>query len=127
MLHRIRGVRQDEAARERIWFQDEFFDLFVWTDASGTIVAFQLCYDRLNGERVLAWNQLSGFSHRAVDDGENTPLKNMSPIMVTDGHFAAERIRAEFEQRSNELDVRLHDFICGKIHEAGRMISGTAA
>jgi hypothetical protein len=126
MLHKIRAVRQDEASRERHWFQDDFFDLFVWTDESGTIVAFQLCYDRLNHERVLAWNATSGFSHRGVDDGENTPLKNMSPIMVADGRFAAERIAAEFGRRAKKLDSRLHDFIYGKIGEAGIVISRSA-
>jgi hypothetical protein len=126
MLQKIRRVRQDDASRERQWFQDDLFDLFVWTDESGTIVAFQLCYDRPNRERILAWNKTSGFSHRGVDDGEATPLKNMSPIMVTDGNFAAERIAAEFGRRGKELDPRLHDFIYAKIGEAGIVISGSA-
>ena len=126
MLQKIRRVRQDDATRERQWFQDDLFDLFVWTDESGAVVAFQLCYDRPNRERVLAWNKTSGFSHRGVDDGENTPLKNMSPIMVSDGNFVAERIAAEFGRRAKELDPRLHDFINTKIGEAGIVISGSA-
>jgi hypothetical protein len=126
MLQKIRRVRQDDATRERQWFQDDLFDLFVWTDESGAVVAFQLCYDRPNRERVLAWNKTSGFSHRGVDDGENTPLKNMSPIMVSDGNFVAERIAAEFGRRAKELDPRLHDFINTKIGEAGIVVSGSA-
>jgi hypothetical protein len=54
MLQKIRGARQDNASRERQWFQDDYFDLFFWTDAAGKVLAFQLCYDRLRHERVLA-------------------------------------------------------------------------
>jgi hypothetical protein len=111
-------VRQDEPSRERRWYQDDFFDLFVWTDAAGSISAFQLCYDRSHLERVLVWDATSGFSHRRVDDGESTPIKNMSPIMVSDGRFSATPIAAAFQQRKGELDARMHDFIYRKIIEA---------
>ena len=124
MLQKIRGVRQDDAPLERNWFQDDFFDLFVWTDASGAVVAFQLCYDRLNHERVLAWNATAGFIHRRVDDGERTPVKNMSPIMVIDGPFGADGVAAEFERRGMEIDLPLRDFIRGKIGEAGARLTG---
>ena len=65
MLQKIRGVRQDDASRERHWFQDDYFDLFVWTDAAGKVLAFQLCYDRLRNERVLAWNAEHGWLRRS--------------------------------------------------------------
>ena len=125
MLQKIRGVRQDEASLERQWFQDDFFDLFVWTDASGTVVAFQLCYDRLNHERVLAWDQTAGTIHRRVDDGEHTPAKNMSPMMVRDGQFGAEEIAVQFEQRGRDLDLHLRNFIRSKIGEAEESLTGT--
>ena len=53
MLQKIRGVRQDNASRERHWFQDDYFYLFVWTDAAGKVLVFQLCYDRLRNEVCL--------------------------------------------------------------------------
>lgn len=39
MLQQIQGVRQDGNERERHWFQDDYFDLFVWTDAAGHVAA----------------------------------------------------------------------------------------
>ena len=125
MLQKIRGVRQDEASLERQWFQDDFFDLFVWTDESGTVVAFQLCYERLNHERVLAWDRTAGTIHRRVDDGEHTPAKNMSPMMVRDGQFGAEEIAVQFEQRGRDLDLHLRNFIRSKIGEAEESLTGT--
>ena len=122
MLQKIRGVRQDDASRERHWFQDDYFDLFVWTDAAGKVLAFQLCYDRLRNERVLAWSAERGFIHRRVDDGEEMPAKNMTPIMVADGWFAAEDIGAEFDVRGSGMDTAVRDFIRHKIGEAGSQL-----
>jgi hypothetical protein len=118
MLQKIRGVRQDDADRERHWFQDDFFDLFAWTDATGEVVAFQLCYDRLNRERVLSWSESAGFIHRRIDDGEELPVQKMAPIMVADGRFAAESIAAEFDSRSASINTHWRQFICLKIEEA---------
>jgi hypothetical protein len=128
MLQKIRGVRQDDASRTRDWFQDDFFDLFVWSEASGAVVAFQLCYDRLKHERVLAWNREGGFLHRRVDDGEHTPIKNMSPILVTDGIFASGALAAEFGERATNLDSAVREFIARKIAQADAGLrSGAAA
>jgi hypothetical protein len=124
MLQRIRGVRQDEASRERHWFQDEYFDLFVWTEPSGAVVSFQLCYDRSRHERVLAWNWTEGLTHRRVDDGEQTPVKNRSPIMATDARGSIDGVAAEFDRRGMELDARMRDFILQKIEEAAIQFSG---
>ena len=118
MLRKIRGVRQDDASRTRDWFQDDFFDLFVWSEAPGSVVAFQLCYDRLNHERVLAWRRDGGFLHRRIDDGEQTPIKNMSPILVTDGRFEPDALAAEFHARSGSLDRAVRQFIALKIADA---------
>ena len=118
MLQKIRGVRQDDTERERHWFQDDFFDLFAWTDSAGDVVAFQLCYDRLNRERVLAWSEPTGFIHRRIDDGEARPSQKMAPIMVADGEFAADDIVAEFDGRSTAIDLRWRQFIRMKIEEA---------
>lgn len=124
MLQRIRGVRQDEASRERHWFQDDYFDLFVWTEPSGAVVSFQLCYDRSRHERVLAWNWTEGLTHRRVDDGEQTPVKNRSPIMATDARGSIDGVAAEFDRRGMELDARMRDFILQKIEEAAIQFSG---
>jgi hypothetical protein len=57
MLREISAVRQDQADLRRRWFQDDYFDLFVWVAPEGGIVAFQLAYDRGGDERVLGWHR----------------------------------------------------------------------
>ncbi len=45
----------DEAPLSRRWFHDEYFDLFVWQDASAAVVRFELCYGAGASERALVW------------------------------------------------------------------------
>jgi hypothetical protein len=123
MLYEILGVRQDDIELARRWFQDEYFDLFVWSGPDGQVSAFQLCYDRLKNERVLAWRKEGGFSHRRVDDGEARPGHKMSPLMVTDGRFFGYRIAREFERRGAELSPDLRDFLLLRISEAGKLLA----
>jgi hypothetical protein len=91
------------------------------------VLAFQLCYDRLRHERVLAWSGERGFIHRRVDDGEQTPVKNMTPIMVADGRFATEYVGAEFDVRGSGMDAAARDFIRRKIGEAGSRLGESRA
>ena len=87
------------------------------------MVAFQLCYDRLKRERVLAWSEPTGFIHRRIDDGEELPVQKMAPILVADGQFAAKGIAAEFGRRSPSIDARWRQFILTKIDEAAVQFS----
>lgn len=118
MLEEIRAVRQDASGIRRQWFQDDFFDLFTWTNEAGEVSAFQLCYDRLRRERVLAWTREAGFQHRRIDDGEALPGPKMAPLMVADGFFLADDIAREFADRSLDIDAAWRRFILAKIDEA---------
>jgi hypothetical protein len=51
----------------------------------------------------------------------------MTPIMVTDGRFAAEDIGAEFDVRGSGMDAAVRDFIRRKIGEAeSRLVESPA-
>lgn len=125
MLEAIRALRQDDPDRVRYWFQDEYFDLFAWTDTAGEVVSFQLCYDRLERERVLAWNTTTGFSHRRVDDGETLPGHKMAPLMLADGVFAMHAVFAEFDRRSTGIESHWRQFMLGKLGEAAAHFSAS--
>jgi hypothetical protein len=59
MLREIPAVRQDRADLKRRWYQDDFFDLYTWHAADGTLLSFQLCYDVRGRERALTWHVLA--------------------------------------------------------------------
>ncbi len=64
MLREIRGVDQRDPRRCKRWFQDDYFELFLWQDGAGTILEFQLCYRRdTRQERILDWRRGRGMQH----------------------------------------------------------------
>ncbi len=60
MLEEVESVKQQPGENFCRWFSDEYFDLYVWTDPSGTITGFQLCYDKPGKERAFTWFSDSG-------------------------------------------------------------------
>jgi len=118
MLREMTSVRQIPDEPRRRWFSDEHFDLVIWIGENGNILGFQLCYDRTHAERALTWRMESGFSHNAVDTGENRPGRYKStPILVADGSFDAETVAAKFQGHSGVLDSKIADFIYYKLLE----------
>lgn len=97
-------VRQIPGEHKRRWFSSPDMDLFVWTDDAGNYSGFELCYDKSDREHAISWRANTGFSHAAVDDGENRPGRYKStPIHVADGYFDAKRIHSSFKASSASL------------------------
>jgi len=80
-------------------------DLIVWTNEFRSITAFELYYDKNINEHVLIWRKESGFSHLAVDDGEQMPALSYkeTPMLIPDGIFDPDRIRRLFERSQGGL------------------------
>lgn len=114
MLREIAAVRQDSADLRRRWFQDDYFDLFVWSAPDGGIVAFQLAYDRGRNERVLGWARNSGYLHRQVDSGEESVFQNMTPLLTGAARFPRLAVIAQFDARSGELEEQIRRFVRDK-------------
>ena len=96
MLREIRGIEQRNLRRVKRWFQDDYFDLFVWQDRLGTILEFQLCYRRdTRDERVLDWRRGRGFQHlkpdspHAADSG--TRASSSAPAAISRSTSASGR------------------------------------
>lgn len=107
-------VRQHDPQLRRRWFRDDYFDLFTWQavdGAAGRWSGFQLCYDRPARERALSWHAGKGYAHERVDDGEATPTKNRTPVMVADGAMPLTTVLAEFDARAGSLDPALRAFL----------------
>lgn len=100
----------------RRWLADDYVDLFVWYQADRqTIAGFQLCYDKGHREHALTWMEGKGFTHHAVDDGEDSPLANRTPILRPDGVVRVDKLAAEFEARSTALDPVIRDYVLERL------------
>jgi len=117
VLREIGSVRQDSDRGLRRWFQDEYFDLFVWLDAAGTPLAFQLCYERNRGEGAITWNSSAGFVHDRVDAGEPSPKRSMTPMLRADGQPPYFRIYNRFLAASTACPTELRAFVIERLRE----------
>jgi hypothetical protein len=107
MLREIAAVRQDSDKVKRRWFQDDYFDLFVWTDEREGVVRFHMCYDRQGYERVLAWSEHDGFQHYAVHSDEETPVRNDAALFADDGRFEAATVVQQFALGAESLPAAM--------------------
>lgn len=122
MLREIKAVRQDDPTQTRRWFQDDYFDLFVWVTRAGQVSAFQLGYDRSRRERALSWSTTRGFSHSRVDAGEDTPFQSRTPLLVPGGSCPVRTLLRELERRGGALEAPLRDFLLSKLRLVRRSL-----
>jgi hypothetical protein len=121
MLREITAVRQDEPDSIRRWFQDDYFDLFLWVTPQGKVSAFQVAYERTRDERVLSWSQMRGFVHSRVDSGENGSFDSRTPLLIADDCCPIRVVYREFERRSATLESSLRAFLIDKLKQGRRM------
>ena len=122
MLRDIRGVDQRDPQRVKRWFQDDYFDLFVWQDRAGELVRFQLCYERdTRRERALEWQQGVGFQHLAVRQRYGgSPGRDHSGDMALDGVLPYVALKDRFASAARGLPQEMHRFIEDKLTEYAR-------
>lgn len=116
MLREIETVDDRESGYRKRWFNDSSMDLIVWYGADGQFARFQLCYDKNLREHLLSWNELSGFSHHKVDDGEQVLGGHKdTPILLPDGSIDAVKIISSFREQAAGVEECVVSFICTKL------------
>jgi hypothetical protein len=97
-------VNQRLISERRRWFNDESMDLYVWYDADRTMIGFQVCFDRLSKEDAFTWLASGYTSVAQVDQGEDLPFSNMTPILVATKSANINELREQFRRRSKGID-----------------------
>ena len=116
MLSEIPHIRQRHGESPRRWFEDDFFDLIVWLNASQAILGFQLVYDKGRAPRALTWCQDDGYGHYQVEDGEPRPGQpKAAPLLRPDGPFDRHGIGEAFAYASAHIDPAIAQFVRHKI------------
>jgi hypothetical protein len=108
-------TQQHRGEQNRRWFSNPYFDLIVWQNSLSEITKFQLCYDKSGKERAVTWTQGKGFDHNLIDEGEETPFKNQSPILLKDGQFHASEVLEIFIADSELIDQQIRSFVIDKL------------
>ncbi len=116
-MHEILPPRKEAEGVSRRWFQDDYFDLYIWQAKGGGVSAFQLCYDRRANERSLRWSPATGFAHDGVDIPEDKPGRAMSALLVVDGVFPAEMVIKRFTESAKSLPAQLREEVAARLAE----------
>lgn len=120
MLKELDNVRQVPGEGRRRWFADEYFDLIVWLDDEDGLAGFQLCYDKMGSERALTWRADGGYSHHAIDTGEDrTGRQKATPILVADGLFETSAVAGRFRRECDRIEPGIADFVYRKLIDYG--------
>lgn len=114
MLKELPATQVPGEPRRR-WFADEHFDLIVWLAADDSVDGFQLCYDLGRAEHALTWDRNRGYHHDRIDDGESSPMRNRTPILVADGHFPASEILSRVQDSCDQVDAPIRGVVIEKI------------
>lgn len=122
MLREIRGLDQRNPARVRRWFQDEYFDLFIWEARAGSVLRFQLCYERdSRRERALEWQGGRGFQHLTVRQRySGSPGRDQSGDMALDGVLPYLALKDRFAEAAAGMPPEMRAFILDKLTEYAR-------
>jgi hypothetical protein len=122
MLREIRGIEQRNPQRVKRWFQDDYFDLYLWQDSAGQVLRFQLCYERESRhERALEWHRGRGFQHLAVRQRySGSPGRDDSGDMVLDGVLPYVALQERFAGAAGSLPPEVCRFIQDKIKAYAR-------
>lgn len=129
MLIEIPNVKQYEPEQHRRWFQNAFFDLYVWSDPAGELLGFQLCYDKPGEQRALRYSRKLGYQHEGVDQPEDKPGRSMSAIFVANGTLDTVELGARFAQDAGDLPAAIRAFIVSHLdkYDGSRSCDETAA
>ena len=110
MLAENRQVRQEPDHRRR-WFEQDGLELIVWLDGQDGVEGFQLC----RAGHALTWRRAAGFAYSRVDEGDETPLKNLTPILVPNGAVPWAELTDVFRTSSATLDSPLRELILARL------------
>jgi len=112
----IKNVHQKTGDPFRRWFSDNYFDLIIWYNDEKEIIGFQLCYDIKENEKAITYSD-GKFSHNKIDQGEDNPSKNRTPILVADGIFDELKVLPKFEESAKNLENEIKEYVFRKITE----------
>ena len=114
-LREIKVSRQDDPAVMKRWFENDYFDLFLWSSADQPF-HMQLCYGKPRHERAVSWREGFGYFHDGVLSNSPGDMVAKSSILQAGGSFDFTQVNARFLQESQGLETALRKFVLEKLH-----------
>lgn len=122
MLRRIDQRLVEDGASKREWYQSPLLDLFVWYDASGRIISFQLSYDKQRTEKLCLWKSGGRLACYEVEPGDNPGGYSRSPVLRQQVPCQLTPLHGVFADQSGHLPASLRQLIDDVLRtEIGRL------
>jgi hypothetical protein len=125
MFREVPNAQQKPDEPSRRWFFASDQDLLVWFGEDGDPLAFQLSYGKYLNEHAIRWKSGQGFIHHRVDDGEESPTRKKSPMLVPNGPFQAPSVLKSFVEQSGEIPREIVEFIAARLKEHPEYLEDT--
>ena len=113
-LREITALLQREGEGHRRWFTSPTADLFVWLKP-GRLDSFEFCYDKPRREKSVRWSAEQGLRFFRIDDGEDSPLHNRTPIAWPAQDVDRETAALRFESLGAGIEAPVYRFVLGRI------------
>lgn len=110
-MREIKNLKQETAGGRRRWFESDGLELVFWLDDRDTVVGFQLCYDFGRGAHALTWRTAAGFTHCVIDAGDDSPLKNETPVLGATRETPWDEVIRGFDRASAGLEPYLRQLV----------------
>jgi hypothetical protein len=120
MLKEVQNVGAAHREARCRWFRSERADLYVWPakDGPGEVMgAFEYCYRNLQREYRLSWDRPNGVRFARVDDGESSPLRNDSPLVIPGEAPDVATAARHFREEGLGMDPQIYRFILNVLYE----------
>jgi hypothetical protein len=115
MLREIGHTKGIPGQGPRRWFNDEYLDLFVWYDAGGRILGFQLCFDKnTHAERALTYTEAAGYTFDQVAT-EASVCDLGSAVLVRAAEFSGLRLIEQLGALGQALEPALYEYLREKL------------
>lgn len=121
MLREISKVRQVPGEFRRRWFQDDYFDLFVWYADTRQVAGFQICYDRSGDEHALTCMNGGSPRHQRVDAPGSGLSIGPTPVLVRAGRSLPDEVVSRFLAASSELEPALREWMLCALRGANQV------
>ena len=96
----------------KLWFTDDYWDLYIWIDKKKKISSFQLGFGKPSDEQMVIWKKgAKSLKTAAVESGEDHPGINQSPILKEGIRIDTDKIIERFKKDSKRIDPAVSKFI----------------
>lgn len=106
-LKEFKDCKQDSGEFRKRWYSDRFIDCYTWERSPEEIVKIQVTFANDDGLIMWLWEFGKDGAFYLVEEGDNDPRRNRSPIIDKKIDFEYHNFLGIIERSSGELPIEV--------------------